>query len=369
MAVETKGRQARTPTETYLARIWAEILDLPSVGIDDDFFALGGNSVALLQLLSKISDENNIELPFDVIFEAPTVGDMARLLHAVRPDEAAGRCLVALSRAGAGAPLFCIHGAGGNIPIYGPLSRALAPGRPSFGLQAAGLGREIEPDRSISAMAIRYAREIDRVWPTGHLIVAGYSMGGVIALEIARQAKARRDVTCVLLDTIVSRDLLTRFSRAQALFFVARTLGLDPREYTSSEAFGQPDDELDELGEDVDELSDDMYEHALRALTQALLRRGLLPAYSAQADLERLVAMYDINATALENHKFESYDGHVIFVAPGADDFSEAEIVAQWGWAGLLSDVVVVKAKGDHHTFLAKESAGLAASLEAVLPR
>jgi thioesterase domain-containing protein len=369
MTVESgTSRQARTPTETYLARIWAEILDVGTVGIDDDFFALGGNSIAVLRLLSRISDENNVDLPAAVIFDAPTVAKMARVLHAVRPGEATGRCLVALSRVGSGSPLFCIHGAGGNIPIYGPLSRALAPTRACYGLQAVGLSREVEPDRSISAMANRYAGEIDQVWPAGRLIVAGYSMGGVIALEVARQARARRDVTCVLLDTIVRRDLLTPVKRSQALFFVARTLGLDPREYAGREAFGLPGEHMDELGAGVGELSDGMYEHTLGALTRALVRGGLLPAYTAQADLERLVAMYAINVAALEDHHIDPYDGDVIFVATGSGKSSALEIVDQWGWAGLLDDVILVRAEGDHHTFLAEESAGLAMSLRAVLP-
>lgn len=119
----------------------------------------------------------------------------------------------------------------------------------------------------------------------------------------------------------------------------------------------------------MSELSDDLYERTLSALTQALLRRSLLPAYSAPSDLERTVAMYEINARALESHQLEPYEGDVIFVAPGTGDLSAAEVVAQWGWAGLLGDVALVRAQGDHHTFMTNNSAGLAASLDAVLPR
>jgi thioesterase domain-containing protein/acyl carrier protein len=366
MTAVEQGQQPRSPTETYLSRLWAEALGLAAVGIDDDFFLLGGDSTSLLSLTTRIHAESGVKLPLHSVFETPTVREMALLLNAGDPAEPTGRCLVALSRVGSATPLFCIHGAGGNIPIFGPLSRALSPERPCYGLQAVGLSRKIEPDRSASAMADRYAAEIKLVWPFGHLIVGGYSMGGVIALEVARAARPEREVTCVLFDTDISDKEVRETHRSQALFFVARTLGLDPYEFMDGAR--TPGEEINELGTDVPRIGDERYEQALTALTEELVARGLLPVDGARADVERLTDMYAINSAVLRDHRIKSYDGHVVFVVTGTGDKSTEEVIGSMGWAGLLRSVTLVRAEGDHHTFLANHAARLAAQLRQVLP-
>jgi thioesterase domain-containing protein len=361
------GQGPRTPTETYLSRLWAEALGLAAVGIDEDFFRLGGSSVSLLSVLSRVGTESGVRLPMHAVFEAPTVRAMALLLNSAGPAEPAGRCLVALSRAGAAPPLFGIHGGGGPVTIYGPLSRALSPARPCYGLQAAGLSRDVEPDRSVAAMAQRYLAEIELAWPSGHLLISGYSMGGVIALEVARAARATREVTCILLDTSVDTVAMPQVTRSEALFFVARTLGLDPRDALGDFLTG-PAADFDELGADVADLDDDLYEKAVIGVTSELLRQGLLPADSARADVERFAEMYAINAAAVADYRVTPYDGHVVLVAVDADDESQEDVIARAGWAGVLGSVTLIRARGDHHSFLADHAAELAGQLSQVLP-
>lgn len=360
-----RTRLARTPAETYLSRLWAEVLDIGVVHIDDDFFALGGDSAALLHLLTRIQQENGVSLSLDTIFEAPTVSAMARLLRSYCPDSQTGRCLVALSREGTAPPLFCVHGAGGNVTIYGPLSRVLRPGRPCYGLQAVGLTREVEPDLSIDAMVIRYLADIDGVWPTGPLIVAGFSMGGLVALEIARAVAARpataRPVVCVLLDTYLTEGA-GRFSRQQALFNVAMALGLDRG---TASAIG-----IDPAGPPPSGggVTAGHEAAALDALADELRRRRLVPQDTGRQDVARFVNMYGFNSIALDAYEPRRYDGDAILIVTGMRDATDAEVMERTGWTGLLPKSQVLRAEGDHNSFLFERSRELVHILDGLLP-
>jgi thioesterase domain-containing protein len=113
--------------------------------------------------------------------------------------------LVPLRPGGSGAPLFLIHGLGGHIAALLPLARAMADGRPVYGLQAIGLDPGQTPQDRIEAMAASYLGEIRSVQRTGPYLLAGWSMGGLIALEAARQLLAGDEAVLVaMLDTYLS---------------------------------------------------------------------------------------------------------------------------------------------------------------------
>lgn len=101
-----------------------------------------------------------------------------------------GRSLVLLCRGGRRRPLFCIHGLGGHIASLIPLAQQLAPQRPAYGLQASGLDAGQSIDDRIEAMAERYAAEILGAQPDGPYLLGGWSLGGLIALDTARQLAA-----------------------------------------------------------------------------------------------------------------------------------------------------------------------------------
>jgi thioesterase domain-containing protein len=99
-----------------------------------------------------------------------------------------------------GAPFFCVHGAGGNVLNFRELSRHLGSAQPFYGLQAQGVDGSRPPLETIEEMAALYQPEIERVQPTGPILVGGYSGGGVVALELARRLRdAGRTVPRVIL--------------------------------------------------------------------------------------------------------------------------------------------------------------------------
>jgi amino acid adenylation domain-containing protein len=173
-----------TPTEERLADLWREVLGRERIGVDHDFFALGGNSLMSLVLLARIKERLGVALSVPDLFRNPTVERMARLLERGSTGPAAN--LVELPGGEIDPPLFLVHGGGGDIHRYRRLAHTLAPRR-VLALRAVGLDPGEAPIDTIEAMATRYLAEVRRVQPTGSYLLGGWSMGGLIALEMALQ--------------------------------------------------------------------------------------------------------------------------------------------------------------------------------------
>ncbi len=115
---------------------------------------------------------------------------MARLLTAGDEVESKWPSLVPIQTKGSKPPLFLVHGAGGNVLLYGALAKQLEPDYPLYGLQSQGLDGQSEPLRTIEEMAEHYLREIREVQPKGPYLLGGYCMGGTIAYEMAQRLVA-----------------------------------------------------------------------------------------------------------------------------------------------------------------------------------
>jgi amino acid adenylation domain-containing protein len=200
---ERAGRPDAPPTpptpptdavEAELAAIWAAVLGRGDVGRDDSFFDLGGHSLAAVRLMARIRERFGRELPLAVLYRAATIERLAVLLRAGSAP-AARSALVELTPAAAGPgsrvarPLFCVHPAGGNVLCYAELARALGPDQPLYGLQLADPA-PLGPVPTVETMAARYLEELPAVAPAGPYALGGWSLGGAIAYEMARQLRA-----------------------------------------------------------------------------------------------------------------------------------------------------------------------------------
>jgi thioesterase domain-containing protein/acyl carrier protein len=198
------------PVEQALAEAWCELLGVEEVAADDDFFALGGHSLAAVRLFARIRKQYAVDLPLATLFQAPTLRALAALVAQTGgvnasantdvPRKAASNViplvtrswspLVAICRGRADRrPLFCVHGAGGNVLNFKVISDRLGPDQPFYGLQAQGVDGRLAPLASIEEMAAQYVEAIRSVDAQGPYRLAGYSAGGVIALEMAQQLK------------------------------------------------------------------------------------------------------------------------------------------------------------------------------------
>jgi phthiocerol/phenolphthiocerol synthesis type-I polyketide synthase E len=184
-----------------LAAIWREVLGLDSVGPDDNYFDLGGDSSLAVALFARIEQEFGRKLSPVALFDAPTISSLTALL-ADRAPALAPR-IVPLQAEGAWPPLFLLHDASGDVFGYRHLAQRLGPDQPVYGVRASGLDGEAEPAQSVEAMAAAYIPAIRSVAPTGPYYLAGYCGGGTIAYEVAQQlTRAGESVAFLgLLDT------------------------------------------------------------------------------------------------------------------------------------------------------------------------
>jgi thioesterase domain-containing protein/acyl carrier protein len=176
---------AQTPVEKMLATIWADVLKLEPVGVNDNFFELGGDSLIAVGLFAEIENRFGIRLPLATLFEAPTISQLATILERDRPPSWSS--LVPIQPHGRKPPLFCIHACGAHVFIYLPLVAHLDGDQPVYGLQAQGIDGTQQPYTHIEEMAAHYIKEIRELEPHGPYYLAGDTLGGLIAFEIAQQ--------------------------------------------------------------------------------------------------------------------------------------------------------------------------------------
>lgn len=183
--------QASDETEIRLAKIWNEILGKEILDINVDFFAEGGNSLMALRLLAAISAEFNQKLETATLLRAPTFLAQAQLLRQGRVSNYhSDSPLVLLAEGESGmVPLFLIHPVGGDVLCYVPLARALGDKRSIYGLRYIDL-EENTCFIDIEHIAESYVALIREVQPSGPYQLGGWSLGGVIAYEIAQQLTA-----------------------------------------------------------------------------------------------------------------------------------------------------------------------------------
>ncbi|MGV9880189.1 non-ribosomal peptide synthetase [Streptomyces sp. NPDC003006] len=217
-SVGRAGPPTADPVEAAVARVFEELLGVAPVGAEDDFFELGGHSLLAVRLIARLNEEFHARLPVPVLFSEPEPGSdtwsgtahevrrpgraatprhLARLLkagNAAQPALPAFPALpddiVALRPRGEGTPLFCVHPAGGEAIGFRHLAACHELRGPLYALQTSSEGADHE-DRSVEALAARYLAAVRAVAPTGPYRLLGWSMGGLVAFEMARLLELR----------------------------------------------------------------------------------------------------------------------------------------------------------------------------------
>ncbi|WP_043594134.1 jagaricin-like haemolysin non-ribosomal peptide synthetase HmlG [Chromobacterium haemolyticum] len=351
-------RAPSTPLEEQLAALFAATLGLPSIGVDDSFFDMGGHSLLTLQLLSRVREELGVELPLASLFTSGTVAEFARLVQEAG-QAAAPSVLVPIRTDGDDATLLLVHDGSGQIIGYQKLVERLSPRWRVYGLQAAGLDPAVASDDSVAAMAARYAAAVLQAGLSGPLILAGHSFGAAVAAELARRlVEAGAEVRLLAaLDAPPRPDagFLSELPQDEAglLHYMSRTV-----EIATGKALA---------------VSEDMLRPLDRAGRFALLSRrvqdsGLFPQGMDPRRVEAMFDVYRANLLSLRGHQPRPALCPVaVWVTDGLAAATAGP--ADLGWSDYAAGPVqVFRAAGEHADMLREpHAASLAESLESAM--
>lgn len=184
-----------------LTGIWQRLLQVQSIGLNDNFFELGGDSALAVQLFSEIAKALGQQLPPVMIYHVPTISSMAALLEKHAPPELSP--LILLKDGDQGLPVFIASGLGGGPAEFFQLVKYIRAANPMFGLQPKGIEGFDVPCERIEEMAEYYLSSVRQFQPRGPYNLIGYSLGGLVTLEMARQLNSNGEKVdlLVLLDS------------------------------------------------------------------------------------------------------------------------------------------------------------------------
>jgi thioesterase domain-containing protein len=345
---ESAGGPAVSTTENQLMRVWNDLIEVQEFGLDDNFFDLGGNSLLVPRMISRVHQDFGVELPLGVVFGSPTVRELARAVDSLTP-EISWKSLVGIRSRGHRAPLYMVHGLGGEVGWFYNLANYLDPEMPLYGLQAPPT-----PFSDLEAMAAHYVEEVTQHQPEGPYRLGGYCIGGGVAFEMARQLEAggRRVDAVVLIDSVpqahaVSEQAGTPARLAQR---ARRLMSKEPREIVASvKDFGQ---------------------QAARRLSRSVRGPGREEPLELEdvLDMRTLPRVYHLPAIhhfrAMRDYTPRPYDGDVWLFRTDDDRFGE-----DFGWRSLVRGRLGIERVSGRHIDVLREPhvAGLGRKLDAVL--
>lgn len=347
----------RDDVEKVLSSIWCDLLNVQQVGLFDDFFELGGQSMLAVQMFGRVRDQLKVNLNLVQLFEASTLiglSDLIRthkdfnqsnaeskpqttnlLAHLPKENNPAPK-LNHLVKINQGTPsvlrtFYCVHGAGGNVLFFKHWQKFLGD-IPFYAFQARGVLGVQMPHGSVVEMAAAYVNELLKVDPKGPWILGGYSGGGVVALEMALQLEAQgyEKPPIIMLDTFHP--------------------SVQPRNYT--------------MRDRVHLLKTNPVDY-VRSVTQKRLMAHFKKDFSME-DLDAMVAsgeplpielrndyLADYFAQSLEQYTApKTYDGEVLLICAEEIWHMFAHAGFKRGWGDTLTALNVVEIPGDHFSII-----------------
>ncbi|MDP5209824.1 non-ribosomal peptide synthetase [Microbulbifer sp. 2205BS26-8] len=291
--------------EIALATIWSGLLGVEQIGRKDNFFYLGGNSLLVVRLISRLRDELEIEISVSDVFTHPVLLDLAIMMQASTgmtigdsdmesSDKPASffpiserlkisgqvsdpYCPLVTIQTGTRemAPLFCIPGAGDNVVAFAALATELGSARPVHAFQPRGLDGQQLPYKDVDDAAEDYCKTLQTFFPTGPVHLLGHSFGGWVAFQMAQRlnASGRVVASLTLIDSDVpgnNTDSIHQYTRTSILL---KMIELYEQNSGCSMQIKQADlDSLDGEGQ-------------LRLIHKHLVRTNIMPINSGYQDI------------------------------------------------------------------------------------
>jgi acetoacetyl-CoA synthetase len=341
--IELRTRiKTSTLSADAVAALWERLLDFSPVGVHDDFFDLGGDSLLALHLFHEIETVTGRTLPITAIYDTSTPARLADLLSG---DAAPAFSPLVPLKNGAGDPLYIVHGTGGTVIELIKLGQLMDTARPVFAIQARGIDGDSEPHDRVEHMVDDYLRHIRARQPRGPYFLAGYSFGGMIAMDMARKLQEEGESVALL-------TLIDSFAHPQTFPKAARQLA--------------------QIGVIVNAFTTKPFGEACAIVMARIKAHGgaPLPAAMMLADFPEdgiTAALRQVHVAAFEalTHYWPTrYHGEVLFIRPATSIFS---IAPKRIWGGLIRRLRVVHVPGDHGSMVRAHVAPLAKALSRAL--
>ena len=328
--------------EMQLVKIWQKILKTDSIGVKDDFFALGGHSLLAVSLMAEIKQQFGQTLPLTMLFQKNTIEQLATVLRQQKTDISISP-LVELQPGSSNKSFFCIHPVGGNVLSYLNLANNLGSEIGIYGLQAQGLDGKQPPKTCIEDMAAHYIKAISTVQSSGPYFLGGWSMGGVIALEMAIQLQQQGEKVALLaiIDSWIPKlnvfDSRNDFNNTEFLWQFAQDLGL---------RFGTKIIESSEVLQSIPAAEQ------LNFILQQAQVKGLLSPDLDPMEFYPLVDVFQHNLQALQNYVPKKYPGKITFFQ-AQEKLWENLPDSSLDWHQLTTqELDIYPMEGNHYTML-----------------
>jgi amino acid adenylation domain-containing protein len=360
-ALEQTFVAPRTPLEQLLAALWQDLLGLEAVGVHDSFFELGGNSIRAAVFINKLQALLGEVVHVVAVFDAPTIAELAvslaeqhpamlaRLfganqqsngIDALHTPLVARSPLIALQRHGSRQPFVCVHPAGGEVLCYYDVAQQLGADQPVYGMRAIGLDGEAEPVADIRMMARQYADVLRSEQPAGPYLIGGWSLGGIVAFELAQQLHTQGQHVALLALFDPPPPLLTHTLQKEddlaLLAGFAQHLGLIV-------------DQSAPLIEHIRQLDQDA---RLRYLLEQAQNANLLPPDVQLPHIRRRLDLFRIHSQALRTYRPERYAGRIVLFQ-AAERFASEQHNPAHEWSALAAGGVELHTvPGDHYAIL-----------------
>ena len=219
--LKTEHTAPLTEEEETVASIWEENLNISNINIYDNFFEMGGHSISAIKVMLEIEKQTGIKIPLSSLFEHSTVEKFAKLLQ--KENKIIHDYLVPIKPDGTKTPLFIVHGGGLNILNFANVIANFDQDQPVYGLQGIGPNGFENWFESIEDMATRYIECIEKIHVGGPYALAGFSFGGVVAFEMAKQLKIKGKTVSIIaaLDTYIdSSYFYSKYSHKQVIRYL-----------------------------------------------------------------------------------------------------------------------------------------------------
>ena len=352
----------RDSIETEMLDIWQRLLDNTSLGIRDNFFAVGGHSLLAIRLQAEVKRAFGVDFPLSALFEGATIERLSEVVRhsisrAVDADTGApifgsgeqlilpNDPLVPIRSGGALSPLFLVHPIGGGILCYGELARHLGADQPVYGLQASN---QFSGHRSVQSIAREYVAAIRSLQEIGPYFLGGWSMGGVLAYEMAQQLgdQGQKVALLVLIDSFLFTPHEDVIDEVDLLFSFVEDL-------TASAGKQMPDLSRDDIPSAIDD--------CVRLSLSWLKSAHVLPQGIALHRFYEMWRVYRSNYEALIRYEPRQYANKITLLEAASNDGAQPTPFEVWqplAPAGIDCSIL----PGDHYTLLTHPAAAITGS-------